>query len=252
MNSFCGIVKEKGIDRLNSRLLGLVARRVIVRGLDVSSAVGVLVVLGGSGDFAGKLLEGLALGLGDEERSEDTEEHEEGEDLEDVVQPRRRVGGSGLSANTEGTNNDLSDDGTNLTRGGGETVGSGTVTSGEALSGDDEGGGVGAEVEEELAENVETKLAARANDIVTETEDAEEDGEESETHELDGLATNGINESDSNPVTGDGTSADNDQVTDSGVVVDLVHVLATGVTDGLEDNSVVERDTVEGNIEEEP
>lgn len=72
-----------------------------------------LIVLGGSGDFASKLLEGLALGLGNEESGEDTQEHEEGEDLEDVVQPRRSVGGSG-TANTKGTNDDLSDDGTDL------------------------------------------------------------------------------------------------------------------------------------------
>ena len=213
--------------------------------------MGGLIVLGGSGNLASKLLEGLALGLGNEERGEDTAEHEESEDLEDVVQPRRSVGGSGAT-NTEGSNNDLSDNGTDLARGGGETVGGGAVAGREAFARDDEGGGVGAEVEEKLAENVETEFAARANDIVSETEDAEEDGEEGEAHELDGLATDGVNQSDGDPVTGDGTGTDDDQVTDSVVVVNFVHVVTTGVANSSEDDSVVQRDTVESDIEEEP
>ena len=97
---------------LDSRLLGACGR-VVLRGLGVGSTVGVLIVLRSARDLASKLLEGLALGLRDEERSEDTAEHEESEDLEDVVEPRRSVGGSG-TANTEGANDDLSDDGTDL------------------------------------------------------------------------------------------------------------------------------------------
>ena len=217
----------------------------------IDSTVGVLIVLRGSGDFAGKLLEGLALGLGNEEGSEDTEEHEESEDLEDVVQPRRSIGGSG-AADTERSNDDLSDDGTNLARSSRDTVRGRAVAGREALAGNDEGCGVGTEVEEELAQNVETEFAARANDVVSETEDAEEDGEESETHDLDGLATDSVNKSDGDPVTRDGTGADDDQVTDSVVVVDLVHVLTTGVTNSGENDRVVERDTVESNVEEEP
>lgn len=213
--------------------------------------MGVLVILGSSGNLTSKLLEGLALGLGDEERGEDTAKHEESEDLEDVVEPRRGVG-LGSAANTERTDDDLGDDGTDLTRGGREAVGGGTVASREALSGNDEGGGVGAEVEEELAENVDSKLAVSTNNIVTETEDAEEDGEKSETHELDRLATDGVDKGNSDPVTGDGTSADDDQVTDSSVVVGLVHIGTTSVTDGSKNDRVVERDTVESNIEEEP
>ena len=119
---------------------------VVLRALGLSLAtvaVEVGVVLGGTGNLASELLEGLALGLRDEKRGEDTAEHEEGEDLEDVVEPRRGVGGGG-TANTEGTDKDLSDDGTDLARGGGDTVGSGTVASREALARDDEGSSVGA------------------------------------------------------------------------------------------------------------
>ena len=99
------------------------------------------VVLGCSGNLASELFKGLALGLRNEKRGEDTEEHEEGEDLEDVVEPGRGVGGSS-TADTEGTDEDLSDDGTNFARGGRDTVRGGTVASREALAGNDEGGGV--------------------------------------------------------------------------------------------------------------
>lgn len=51
----------------------------------MTSGLGVVVF--GAWNFASELLEGLALRLWDEEGCEDTEEHEQGEDLHDVVQP---------------------------------------------------------------------------------------------------------------------------------------------------------------------
>lgn len=212
----------------------------------------VLVVFRSSGNLTSKLLEGLALGLGDKERGEDTAKHEQSEDLEDVVEPRGLVTGGLGTTDTERSNDNLGNDGTDLTGSGRKTVRSGAVAGREALSRDDEGGGIGTEVEEELAENVESKLAVSSNDVVTETENAEEDGEQSETHKLDRLAANGVNKGNSDPVTGDGTSADDDQVTDSGVVVSLVHVGTTTVADSRENDRVVERDTIESDIEEEP
>ena len=47
--------------------------------------------------LAGELFESLALGLGDEEGGEDTAQHEESVDLEDVVQPGAGVGRGGTS-----------------------------------------------------------------------------------------------------------------------------------------------------------
>lgn len=209
------------------------------------------VVLGCSGDLASKLLEGLALGLGDEEGGEDTAEHEESKDLEDVVQPRRSVSGGGAT-DTERTDESLGDDGTDLAGSGGDTVGSRSVASREALSGDDEGGGVGAEVEEELGEDVDGKLGVGADVVVCEAEDDEEDGENDETHELDRLATNGVNSGDSDPVAGHGTSKNDDDVADGSLVEHLVDVATTAEADGREDDGVVERETVVSDIEEEP
>lgn len=65
---------------------------------------------------------------------------------------------------------------------------------------------------------------------VGESDDDEEDGEDGEAHDLDGLAAEGVDGCDGDPVAGNGTSAGNDQVTDSGAVEDIVHVLTARVS----------------------
>ena len=107
-------------------------------------------------------------------------------------------------------------------------------------------------VEEELGEDVASKETVRANLVVTETHDAEDDGEQDETHELDGLATDGVDKRNSDPVTGDGTSTDDDDVTNGSAVENLVHVGATAVANSGENDRAVETETVVGNVEEEP
>lgn len=89
------------------------------------------VVLRRAGDLASKLLESLALGLGDQKGGEATQQHEEGVDLHDVVEPGRLVLGGG-AAGAEGTNEDLGDDGADFAGGGGYTVGSRAVAGWEA------------------------------------------------------------------------------------------------------------------------
>lgn len=89
------------------------------------------VELGSTGHLASKLLESLALGLGDEEGGEATKKHEQGVDLHDMVEPRALVGGGG-TAGAERADEDLCDDGADLAGGGGDTVGGGTVAGGEA------------------------------------------------------------------------------------------------------------------------
>jgi hypothetical protein len=81
-------------------------------------------VLGSTGDFTGKLLESLALGLGDEESGEETEQHEEGKDLHDVGnEGETSLGVGSLGASIwgtsvlEGSKDDLGDDGTKLSGG---------------------------------------------------------------------------------------------------------------------------------------
>lgn len=243
-----------GITNLHG-LLSLLGLDVVVGWVrvlaDVRNASELGVVLGSTGNFTGELLEGLALGLGDEEGGEAAEQHEEGEDLEDVVEPWRGVG-LGHTTSSERGNGSLGDNGTDLAGGGGDTVASGSVAGGEALARNDEGGRVGAEVEEELGQDVEGEETASSDLVVGETHDTEDDGEDDEAHELNRLTADSVNKSDSHPVSGNGTSADKDDVTDGDVVEELVHVVAVSVSDSLENGRVVQTDTIESNIEQEP
>jgi hypothetical protein len=82
--------------------------------------------------------------------------------------------------------------------------------------------------------------------------DDEENGEGGETSKLEGLASNGVDGGNSEPVSGNGTGADEDGVTGGDVVELNVEVATTTVADSLEDGGRVETETVESNIEEEP
>lgn len=88
--------------------------------------------------------------------------------------------------------------------------------------------------------------------MVSESHDAEEDGEDDETHELNGLATDRVHKGDSDPVARNGTSADQNDVSNSNVIEEIVGILLSRITNGLKDCGVVEAHTVEGDIEEEP
>jgi hypothetical protein len=168
------------------------------------TAAGALGVGRGRGGLilAAELLEGLALGLGDEAGGNDTEQHEEGVNLKNVVHP----GGVSAVLSTLGTQSSdgtLANDGTDLARGGRDTVRGRTVAGREDLTRNDEGCGVGTKVEEELGQDVDgeqTVLGVNRDIVVSETHDTEQNGKDDETHELDSLATKGIDGSDGNPV----------------------------------------------------
>lgn len=168
-----------------------------------------------------------------------------------MVEPWGSVGGC-RTAGAERSNGSLGDDGADLAGCSGDTVAGGAVASWEALSWHDEGCAVGAEIEEELGQDVAGEEAARANLVVGETHDAEEDGEDDEAYKLDWLTADGVDECDGHPVTWNGTSANQDDVTNSNVVEELVGVGALAVADSLEDGRVVETNTVESNVEQEP
>lgn len=209
------------------------------------------VVLWSARDLAGELLESETLGLGDEQSGEATSQHEQGVDFEDVVEPWGGVGLGG-AASTEGSERSLSDDGADLAGGGGDTVAGGAVAGWEAFTRDDEGGCVGSEVEEELGDNVAGQKTFFSNLVVSETHDAENDCQDDEAHQLNWLASDGVGESDSDPVARNCSSADQDHVSNSDVVQVLVSGLATGIANGSQNSSVVETDTVECDIEEKP
>lgn len=72
-----------------------------------------------------------------------------------MVEPGARVSLGRVAASAEGCNSALSDDGTDFARTSGDSMRGGAVASWEALARDDEGGGVGAPVEEELDQDVD-------------------------------------------------------------------------------------------------
>lgn len=100
----------------------------------------------------------------------------------------------------------------------------GAVAGWEAFTGDDEGGSIWPKVEEELSEDKESEKTTGAKLVVGEAKHTEDDCENDETTNLNWLTSNGVAEGDSNPVTRNGSCANNDQVTDSGVVKNFVNV----------------------------
>ena len=96
--------------------------------------------------LTGELLKGLASGLWDEERGKDTAEHEESKNLHDMIDPWVAGIADAVFLSTldlEWPKHDLCDNGTDLARSCGDTVGSRTVAGGEALAGNDESGSIG-------------------------------------------------------------------------------------------------------------
>jgi hypothetical protein len=131
-------------------------------------------------------------------------------------------------------------------------MGGRTITCGEAFSRDNKGGCVWSEVEEELDENVEGKHSMARQVFVGESPNDEENSEDDESHQLDRLATNGIHGSDTHPVTRNGAGADENAVTGSQVVKDLVNSGPSTVANCSKYSGGVKTETVESNIEEEP
>jgi hypothetical protein len=77
----------------------------------------------------------------------------------------------------------------------------------------------------------------------------EKNSEDGEASKLKGLTSNSVDGCNSEPVTGDGTGADENGVTGRDVVKLEVEVGTTTVSDSLEDGGRVETKTVESNVE---
>lgn len=147
---------------------------------------------------------------------------------------------------------ELRDDCADLAGRGGDSVGGRAVARRETLTGDDEGGCVGPEVEEELAEHVEREQCGGAELVECKSDDAEKGRENSESHKLNWLSSDGVDGEDGDPVAWNGAGADQDQISD-GVVVQLVVNVGLGCVPNLRENDrVVQPETIECDIEEEP
>ena len=153
---------------------------------------------------------------------------------------------------------DLGNNSSKFSGGGRDTVSGGTVTGGENLSRNDEGGRVGAKVLEEVRQTVKEDegLGSSASGrelVVCETHADECASEHTETEKLDRLAAPAVDEKEGDPVSRNETGDGEDQVTDGDVVQVVVDLLgSSGVwgseTDGGQDDGGVEAKTVEGNL----
>ncbi|KAB8659296.1 hypothetical protein FH972_026185 [Carpinus fangiana] len=186
------------------------------------------------------------LGLGNEEDGADgAEDVDTEEDPQDVGNAQAAVGG-------EVVEEDTGENGTHLADGSGEAVGETADTRGEGLGGDDEGGGVGAEVEEQLGQGEAGKLASGADAVVVASNDTEEQGGEDEATDLDGLASEPLNGRNGQEVTGEVAGDDDDQVTVGTAEELVVGVGAGGEADGGEQRGLVQVGAVEGDVDKEP
>ena len=77
------------------------------------------------------------------------------------------------------------------------------------------------------------------------SDDNKQNGQNDEAGQLDRLAADRINGSNCDPVTGDGTSADQDKVSNGIAVEGLVHILSTSPADCAQNDGVVETKAVE-------
>jgi hypothetical protein len=74
------------------------------------------------------------------------------------------------------------------------------------------------EVEEELGNGVKSKQSVARQLVEAETDGGKEDGEHGETYELNWLAANGVGRGNCDPISWNGTSTDEDEITDGTVV----------------------------------
>ena len=90
-------------------------------------------------------------------------------------------------------------------------------------------------------------------EICKSTHDDEEDGQEDETHQLDGFTTPGIDEQESNPISWNQAGSGKNQISLANVVEVVVNSLNTlcgggSETDCLENDAGIETKTKEGDL----
>jgi len=107
--------------------------------IDWCPACQLSIVLLGTWNFASQLLESLPLGFWNQQRCKYAAQHEECEDLHDVVEPWGVVAVGWCTASVEWADDDLRNDGTDFTGSGAKPVRSRAIPGGEAFAGYNEG-----------------------------------------------------------------------------------------------------------------
>jgi hypothetical protein len=114
-----------------------------------------------------------------------------------------------------------------------------SVSGREAFARNNEGGGVGAPVEEELNQDVDPQHAVLADVVVGETPYEEEDGKEDEADELEWLAADSVNGKYGKPVARNGSCTDENAVASGEIVELMVNSSATSIANCLENGGRV-------------
>ena len=122
----------------------------------------------------------------------------------------------------------------------------------EDLTGDDERGSVGPEVEEELCNDDAGKAAAGGEARTAAGEDAEHQGRDEEALDLNPLAAEQLDEGDGDEVARDVAGNGDDEVALCVLEEVLIGRFAGRVAYVGENDGLVEIDSVEGDVDEEP
>ncbi len=194
----------------------------------------------------GEVFERTALGLRDQESREDTCKHECRENLHNMIEPWVGIAGilGAVATSPQWRNSTLCDDAANLTHAGRNTVGSRSVACGEAFSWNNESGGIWTPVEEQLNEDVNGQHGMVAELVIGETPNDEEDCKEAEANELQWLASNEVDSSNSKPVSRECSSDDENATTRGEIVESVVDGSGVGISNGLEYYRLVQAEAV--------
>lgn len=83
-------------------------------------------------------------------------------------------------------------------------------------------------------------------------DDAEESCENGESHKLNWLSSDSVHSEDGDPITRNGTSTDQDQISNGVVVQLVVNIGGRRVANLREDDRVIETETIECDVQQEP
>lgn len=142
----------------------------------------------------------------------------------------------------------LSNDGTNLTHGGRDSVTRGSISCREAFSWDNKRSCVRAGIEQELANDVQGKQGSPCQAFVCESENAEEDGKEKEANHLEWLTTEGVDSEDGSPIARQRARTSQNDHSHCLVVKFFVKRVTCTIADCLKYHSVVEAKAIECEI----
>lgn len=199
--------------------------------------------------FARQFLKSHALRLRHKEARQHAQEHEERKHAHHVMDPR--IGVIMRSAiRDHGREEDLRKDGAQLAHACAETIARAADPRWEDLSRGKKRRGVGAEVEEELREDVEREQMDSRHTSPRESEDAKDDGEDAEAGDLEPLSANAVDGEDGEAVAWEGAGTNQDNLARGGVAQGEVEVFAWAEAHAGHERSRGEAKAVEAEIEE--